>query len=255
MRFYVSLDSPKEVWSSAKRWLAVCGGTCILAVIVGGSLQLGNVTLPAITSPPRQIAIGVIGAVLILSSFVSVESAGRVSKTGVLNQPEFWLQVFEAMPPAFIKEYPSDTHVADNQALRTFQGNKPRSPIDTTELHTLINFDHKQGDSIAATTGTSVQLELSDQFTTKYPQLILTFKTRIEFGDRVYIAGWYVPIESAGALSGKEVAGVKKRGEQVLFQVLASHMDQESPFIINVGRAIGRSDSRTPSPARWRRRS
>ena len=226
-----------------------------MAVIVGGSLQLGNITLPAIASPPRQIIIGVIGAVLILSSFVSVESAGRLSKAGVLAQPEFWLQVFEAMPPAFIKEFPEDTHVADNQALRTFQGNKAGSPLDATEFLTLINSDHRKGDSIAATTGTSVQLEFSDQFSTRYPQLILTFKTRIEFGDRKFIVGWYVPIESAGALSGKEMAGVKKRGEQVLFQVSASDLDDTNPFLINIGKALGRSDLHTRGSGRWRRRS
>lgn len=226
-----------------------------MAVIVGGSLQLGNVTLPAIASPPRQIIIGVIGAVLILSSFVSVESAGRASKGGVLAQPDFWLQVFEAMPPAFIKEFPTDTHVADNQALRTFQGNKAGSPVDATALHALINSDHRQGDSIAATAGTSVQLELSDQFSTRYPQLILTFKTRIEFGGRKYIAGWYVPIESSSAFNGKEVAEVKKRGEQILFQVSASDRAEESPFLMTIGKAIGRSDLHTRGSARWRRRS
>lgn len=254
MRFYVSLASLKQVASSSKRWLMIFGGACIVAVIIGGSLQLGSITLPPIVSPPRQIAIGVLGALLIFSSFVSVEGIGRTSKAGVLAHPEFWLQVFEAMPPAFIKEHPIDAHVADNQALRTFQGHKARSPLDSTELHTLINADHRQGDSIAAATGSSVQLEFSDQFSTKYPQLILTFKTRVEFGDRTFIVGWYLPIEAAGPLSSREVAEVKKRGEQVLFQISASDPGKESPFLINIGKAVRRSSLHPHGAGRWKRR-
>ena len=135
--------------------------------------------------------VGLLGAVLIFSSFVMIEGAGPPpQRAGILADPDFWSKVFDAMPPAFIKEYPSDGHLADNEAFRTFQGQKSDEPADTTELDTLINADHRQGDSIAAKTGASAQLELSDRFSTRYPQLILTFKTRVKLGERIFIVGW-----------------------------------------------------------------
>jgi hypothetical protein len=75
-----------------------------------------------------------------------IEGAGPPpQRAGILADPDFWSKVFDAMPPAFIKEYPSDGHLADNEAFRTFQGQKSDEPADTTELDTLINADHRQG--------------------------------------------------------------------------------------------------------------
>ena len=223
-------------------------------LVVGGSLQLGNITIPPIASTSRQIAVGLIGAVLIFSSFLVVESAGPIPRAGILADPDFWLKVFNAMPPAFIKEYPTDAHLVDNQALRTLQGDKPREPIETTDIHVLIDADHRQGDLIAATTGASVLLEFSDHFPTRYPQLILTFKTRIEHGGRIFVVGWYVPIESSSAVADREVLEVKKRGEQVLFQIPASAPKEENPFLINIGKAVRRPDLYRHGAGRLRRR-
>jgi hypothetical protein len=223
-------------------------------LVVGGSLQLGNITIPPIASMSRQIAVGLIGAGLIFFSFLVVESAGSTPRAGILADPDFWLKVFNVMPPAFIKEYPADAHLTDNQAFRTLQGEKPREPIDTTDLHALINADHRRGDHIAATTGASVLLEYSDHFPTRYPQLILTFKTRIEHDGRIFVAGWYVPIESSGAVADREFLEVKKRGEQVLFQIPASAPKGEDPFLINIGKAVRRPDLYRHGAGRLRRR-
>jgi hypothetical protein len=81
--------------------------------------------------------------------------------------------------------------LADNQALRILQGEKPPEWNDSSELHALITADHKHGDRAAYTNGASVQLELSDRVRTKHPQLILTFKRRIEHDGRTLIVGWY----------------------------------------------------------------
>lgn len=256
MRVYVSIASPRRVASSSRRWAAISGATCLAMLIVGGSLQLGNITIPPVATAPRQLAVGLVGAVLIAASFLVVESAGAAptKAAGILADPDFWFKVFNAMPPAFIKEYPADAHVTDNQPFRTLQGDKPREPMDTTELHTLINSDHRQGDSIAAATGASVLLEFSDHFPTRYPQLILTFKTRIEHDERTFVVGWCVPIESSDAVANREILEVKKRGEQVLFQVPASDLRGDNPFLINVGKAVRRPDLYRHGVSRLRRR-
>jgi hypothetical protein len=253
MRLYISLIPPKHVVASGRRWLAISGITCLIAVVIGGSLQLGDITLPPIASTSRQVALAIIGAVLFISSFVTVEHAGSTHAAGVLGDSDFWLKIFNAMPPAFIKEYPVDTHLIDNQALRIFQGDKTPVPSDATELHTLINADHRQGDSIAAETGGSVQLEFSDQCSTKHPQLILTFKRRVEHAKRTFIVGWYVPIERPIAL-GKEITEIKKRGEQVMFQISECASDGGDNFLINIGRSARRAELHRHGTGRLRRR-
>jgi hypothetical protein len=91
-------------------------------LVVGGSLQLGNITIPPIASSSRQIAIGLIGAVLIFSSFLVVESAGPIPRAGILADPDYWLKVFNAMPPAFIKEYSADAHLVPDSYKRPERG-------------------------------------------------------------------------------------------------------------------------------------
>jgi hypothetical protein len=253
MGVYLSLVSVKHVASSQRRWAAIAGITFIAAVVLGGSLQLGDVTLPSIISPARQIAVGIFGALLILSSFLIVEHAGPGRKPGILGDPDFWRKVFDAMPPAFIKEYPADAHLADNQPFRTLQGDKPREGDDSTELHALINADHRQGDRTAFKNGASVQLELSDRVPTKNPQLILTFKRRIEHDGRTLIAGWFVPIDSLGVLCNSETVEFRNRGEQVLFRLPASPTAGESVFLADVGKAV--RHLHRPGTNWWWRRS
>jgi hypothetical protein len=243
VRYYLSFISPAHVFSSTRRWAALSGLTCLGMLIVGGSLQLGNITVPPLATAPRQISVGLVGAVLLVSSFVSIESAGSSLKSGVLADPGFWLKVFDIMPPAFIKEYPNPGNLTDNQSFRTMHGIQPRELVDTTEFHALVNSDHKQGDLKAATEGMSVYLEFSDHTPTKRPQLILTFKHRIEHKDHTYIAGWMVPIENPPpSIEGKEILELKKRGEQVLFPVPARAGSADSPFLVDVGKAVRRPD-------------
>ena len=249
MGVYVSLVSVKHVASSRRRWAAIAGITCVAAVIVGGSLQIGDVTLPPIASPPRQIAVGILGGVLILSSFLIVEQARSGRKRGILGDPDLWLKVFDTMPPAFIQEYPAEAHLVDNQPFRTLQGQKPREVDYSKELNVLINADHSRGDCIAFTNGSSVQLEFSHRVPTKYPQLILTFKRRIEHDGHTFIAGWYIPIDSTGFRCDSEIVEFRNRGEQILFRLPASPRTGENPFLVDVGKAVrseptGRSTGR-----------
>jgi hypothetical protein len=247
MGVYVSLASLKHVASSPRKWAAIPGITCLAAVIVGGSLQIGDVTLPPIASPPRQIAVGLLGAVLILSSFLIVEHASPSRKPGLLDDPDLWLKIFDAMPPAFIKQYPEDAHLTDNQPLRTLQGEKPREVDDSQELHVLIKADHSRGDRTAFTNGASVQLEFSERGPTRYAQLILTFKRRIEHDGRTFIAGWCVPIDNPGVLRNSEPVEFRNRGEQVMFPLPAKPRTGESPFLVDVGRAVRREPTGRPT--------
>jgi hypothetical protein len=95
---------------------------------------------------------------------------------------------------------------------------------------------------------------LSDRFSTRYPQLILTFKTRVKLGERIFIVGWYIPLEGSGSAAGKEAAGLKKRGEQVLFQISETSADSGGPFLINIGKAIRRQDQQRRNTGKLRRR-
>lgn len=253
MGVYVSLASIKHVALTPRKWAAMAGITFIAAVIIGGSLQLGDITLPTIASTPRQIAVGILGGILVLSSFVIVESARLGPKPGSLGDPNLWLKVFDAMPPAFIKEYPVDAHLTDNQPLRIFQGEKPSDSDETSELQTLINADHRHGDRIAFTNGTSVQLELSDRVPTKYPQLILTFKRRIEHDGRSFIVGWYIPIDRPDGLFNSTNAEFRNRGEQILFRLPASSNVREDSFVVDVGKAVRSLNSGDHSWLRRRR--
>jgi len=243
MRFYLSFASPANVFSSKRRWAALSGLTCLAMLIVGGSLQLGNITVPPVATPPRQIAVGLVGFALLVASFVSVEHAGPNLRAGVLTDPDFWVKVYNIMPPAFIKEYPNPGNLIDNLPFRIMQGIQPRELEDQTEFHALINSDHKQGDVKAAREGMSVFLEFSDHTPTKRPQLMLTFKHRIEHKDRTYIAGWMVPVETLPTgIETKEMLELRKRGEQVLFPVPANAGSADSAFVVDVGKAVRRPD-------------
>ena len=97
------------------------GLTCLAMLIVGGSLQLGNITVPPVATPPRQIAVGLVGFALLVASFVSVENASFNLRAGVLTDPDFWVKVYNIMPPAFIEEYPNPGNLIDNLPFRIMQ--------------------------------------------------------------------------------------------------------------------------------------
>jgi len=241
VRLYLSLASLRWIAASHRKWIAILGLSCLVAAIAGGTLQLGNVTLPRLASTPSQLAAGIAGFFLLAYSSLIIEKAQVPSKGNVLSDTKFWLKVFNAMPPAFIKEYPSDLHLINNEACRTLQGEPPRESLHPADVfQMMINADHRNGDRIAATSGASAQIELSEHIPTGHPELILTIKTRVEHDQRVFIVGWYVPIElSEAALVNKKLLEVRKRGEQILFQMAGSTTARESPFLINVGNAVG----------------
>lgn len=243
MRFLVSLTNPWRP-TSYKRWTAISGATCLLMLVVGGSLQLGNVTVPPVSTAPRQITIGLLGFGLLLVSFIAVEHAGSgtTPKSGPLGSPEFWLKVFDVMPPAFIKEYPAPGNLTDNLPFRVIQGVQPRELSDATEFEMLINSDHRLGDSLAGTLGASAFLEFSDHHPTRHPQMILTFKYRVEHEGKTYIAGWYLPVALGAMTYTSEFLEVQKRGEQVVFPIPPAVVDHDSPFVIQVGKAVRRPD-------------
>jgi hypothetical protein len=259
MRVLVSLTSPWQPESTYRRWTLISGATCLLMLVVGGSLQLGNVTVPPVSTAPRQITVGLLGFFLLLISVLRVENAGhaRGAAHGPLGDPEFWKKVFDVMPPAFLKEYPNEGNLADNEPFRVIQGVQPRELDDSSEFHMLINADHRQGDKIAGTNGASAFLEFSDHHPTRHPQLIMTFKYRVEHEGKTYIAGWYLPVALGAAIPTTEKIEVAKRGEQVVFQVPPAVADYDGAFVMNVGKAVRRPDlygrgpaSSTQSPAK-----
>lgn len=181
------------------------------------------------------------GAVLVL--LLSFEWVQQRIPWTVISRKEltadFWEHAFEALPfPAFVKEYPHDGHVKDSGALKRFQGDKPDEQESAeTYLVALIQQDHREGDRVAARSGLSVQLELTDEVPSWEPRAILTLKSRLVYDKRKYIVGCYVPVILPADLSTATSLKVAECGGQILFQC-PSVADGENHFFVTVGSSV-----------------
>jgi hypothetical protein len=138
----------------------------------------------------------------------------------------------EAMPPAFVKLYPSPRLTLKSDALVLLQGN----PTEVAEGNLdKIRSDHLEGDKRAYEDGESIRLEYSDALAEGRPRLILTRKKRIDYGGHTYIAGWYVPIEHESRPCDVHVY-LKEDANQVVFG-LANTQPKEARRV-PVGNAV-----------------
>jgi hypothetical protein len=151
---------------------------------------------------------------------------------------DFWKLVFEEIPfPAFIKEFPNNAHLADNKALTQFQGKKPQRRSAQDELAERIDRDHAHGDEMAEQEGVSKQLELTDKVSTLNPRSILTLKSCIEFEDKKYIVGCYVPVIVPDDLPSGTSFGLAESGGQVLF-CFPSAVANANDLIVTIGESV-----------------
>lgn len=233
------------------RWLSVlfvAGLACVGFAIVGGG-SVWEVEIPALGSTLERVLLAVFG-LLLLAGAVALAHDSEQAIPDVRGDPEFWRKVFDAMPPAFVKEFPHDAHLADNAAFAEFQIRK-HDPGEADELDRLICEEHQAGDRRAAKQGASVQFELSDRAATGKPQPILTFKRRIEHGGRTFIVGWYVSVGLPDELPGETMLLRKRRGGVLFGYPVAAPPGDDDPFTIDVGEAARRwlEASRAPTGA------
>jgi hypothetical protein len=151
---------------------------------------------------------------------------------------DFWELVFEAIPfPSFIKEFPNDSHIRDSKALTQFQGRKPKARSAEDEVADRICRDHANGDEKAEQEGVSVQLEQTDKVSTLHPRSILTLKSCIEFEDKKYIVGCYVPVIVPDDLPSETSFGVAECGGQILF-CFPSAVANASQLFVRIGESV-----------------
>jgi hypothetical protein len=218
-------------------WLKANGGPVAL---VGILLAIGFPLL-ALRGMPHVFGwISLAGALLVL--LISIEWIQRRIPWKVISRKEltadFWEQAFEALPfPAFVKEFPHDGHIKDSNSLKRFQGEKPAEEPAETDLAALIQHDHQHGDSVAARTGLSVQLELTDKVPTWEPRAILTLKSRVEYDNQKYIVGCYVPVILPSALPSGTTLKVAECGGQILFSC-PSTAAGENHLLVMIGESL-----------------
>ncbi|MCV7329067.1 hypothetical protein [Mycobacterium cookii] len=219
------------------RWLRANGGPLGLGVVLL-SLGTGLVFQQGLV----RVAGWLLLAGAVISFILSSESIQRRIPWMVVSRKElsaeFWERAFEALPfPAFIKEFPHDSHLKGNNALTRFQGKKPSEELAGVDLAALIQQDHRLGDRLAEHEGFSVQLELTDKVTTLKPRAILTLKSCIEYEGQKYIIGSYVPVTLPADLPSGTSFEAAECGGQILFQCPATTVDGNY-LVVTLGKSI-----------------
>jgi hypothetical protein len=189
-------------------------------------------------------------ALALLAFFLGLEPIERRIPWKFVSRKEmtdtFWHEVFDAFPfPAFVKAFPNDAHIADNDALKRFQGRKPerrrgkglkKEPADD-DVAGRIEQDHRQGDRVAAREGLSVQVELTDKVSTLEPRSILTLKSCIENENQKYVVGCYVPVILPADLPPGTSFGVAECGGQILF-CCPSSVSDGNHLLVTIGKSV-----------------
>lgn len=220
-----------------KSWLKANGGPVAVAVLLL-SVGLGLVFQHGLVHVFGWILLAVALSIFLLG----LEPIQRRIPWKVISRnelsAEFWECAFKALPfPAFIKEFPEDQHFKDNDALTRFQGKKPIEDKVGADLAALIQQDHRQGDSMAEREGLSVQLELTDKVTTFEPRPILTLKSCVEFDNRKYVVGCYVPVILPPVLPSGTTFKVAECGGQVLFPCPSTGPDGNH-LLVTMGKSV-----------------
>jgi hypothetical protein len=175
----------------------------------------------------------------------------------VLHEAPFWQEVFDAMPPAFIKAHADGPaagdlkHIAESEALKNFQGRERAgtgTPAQTDRDRDLIRGDHREGDEEAIATGGSRYLESSDTYGANPTRQIVTVKSAFDYGGRQFVVGWFVPIELPETLGRARAHRAKETGLQVTYRLTDAPGNEGIPVTIgHAARLAGRNRSRSPS--------
>jgi hypothetical protein len=226
----------EEAWESRTRKTAGgLGVLLILAAIVGGGVKGAGIEIAAVSSVPRQALLGLAGGLLLFVAMLTPRV--KAPATAVLNDAVFWKEVFNVLPPAFIKEFPDPENVTINAPLAAFQGDFRPGNARDDKRRALIKTDHMRGDENAANAGESLQIELCDVSAVRAPKKILTYKKRIEYAGRIFIVGWCAPIELDDQAAHDEVISVKELGRQPVFELMPPS-NAEGSLSVRLGRSI-----------------
>jgi hypothetical protein len=192
-----------------------------------------------------------VGVALLASAIFSISDVARdyltsreqalslpspLSAHAELRDAEFWLEVFNKLPPTFIKKVEPGqklTHLIDNPSLHKFQG-EPLTDVKLTPELSSIKEDHDFGDAEAATAGFSAQLEYSEPGGGQVPKLILTIKQRFQHRGAYYLVGTYIPV-TLDSIPDKNTLTVESLGGQVVFHL---HESTEHGLPVHVANSL-----------------
>jgi len=163
-----------------------------------------------------------------------------------LRDPEFWLEMFNKLPPVFVKRIqPGElTHLIDTSTLYGVQGKPDLS--QTGEMYQQIKNDHKEADEKASETGYSIRLEYSEPSGGFPPTPILTVKRRFQHKGSYYIVGSYVPVHLTTVPETKVIT-LPVLSDQVVFDLYKPDAFVTS-IPVNIAEALRRyppSDTKT----------
>jgi len=225
-----------------------------LAVILGGGFT--SVKLPGVSLESRgsQVLLILVGLALCVPALVA-PALGAVRRQRVLESPyrlppeandvDFVFRMFyNAMPPAFVKRVTNyDDPDGDFESVDIFFS-KAFDHIQSAvteknsnfrdELAVLAN-DYREGDRAVLRDGQSHQLELPPTAGRRRVP-ILTMKTRFEYRDKYYIAGWYLPVDLGGVTRESDVWLQEVYGQPFL-RLLAEPSDTRG-IRVQVGDAL-----------------
>jgi hypothetical protein len=161
----------------------------------------------------------------------------------------FWHEVFDVLPPTFIKTCTEDSthsedsihrleradHIAENRPFEVAEN--PHRPGNVTdEMRQVIKADHVEGDRLAFAHQSSRMIESHDTYGLNPVRQILTSKKRIDYGGRKFIVGWYVPLELPDNGLAGDKHEVRELGGQIVYGLVAPRDDEES-VTIHVGKS------------------
>jgi hypothetical protein len=225
-----------------------------LAVILGGGFT--SVKLPGISLESRgsQQLLLLVGGALCLPALIA-PAQGAVRRQRVLETPyrlppeandvDFLFKIFyNAMPPAFVKRvtnYDDDDSDFDSsdiffsKAFDHIQKAVTDANRNYKDELAVLAMDYREGDRAVLRDGQSHQLELPPTVGRRRLP-ILTMKTRFEYKDKYYIAGWYLPVD-LGKVPLESEVWLKEVYGQPFLRLLAETSDT-SGVQVQVGDAL-----------------
>ena len=202
-------------------------GIGLLLLLASFIQQLGSFKMA--TTPGSQGTMRIFGAVLVAVALIAPlvgaqrRSREREGSTPYPLPPEandldFMFKLFyNGMPPAFVKrvhEYDESTKairandILYSKAFDRFQAAPELAEVTQgDDESSVVHHDHSAGDlrAVEVEGRWSMQFELPPSF--RVP--ILTVKTSFVHRGRLYVAGWYVPVDRQAVVGGGEELQVR----------------------------------------------